>query len=95
MNRNNSESPSPKYSRSGSVSSLPFGTLAPSLSSTSNGYPAAIFHTQNYAASPPMYLNAPSIKTPQEVQADLVSSPDIGTFYIVTKGREPGIYTDW
>jgi Caulimovirus viroplasmin len=35
------------------------------------------------------------IKTPQQVVDDLVSISDKGTFYIVMKGREPGIYTDW
>lgn len=61
----------------------------------SKGHPATTFDTENHAASPPAYLNASSIKTPQEVAADLVSVSDIGSFYIITKGREPGIYTNW
>ena len=46
-------------------------------------------------ASPPVHLNVPSLKTPRQVVIDLASISDTGTFYIVTKGREPGIYTDW
>jgi hypothetical protein len=51
--------------------------------------------SKGYAALPPAHLDAPSFKTPQQVAANLVSIPDMGTFYIITKGREPGIYTDW
>jgi Caulimovirus viroplasmin len=85
------------------VTSPHFGTFAPPSSphspavnhSPSQSHPATTFHTQIRAASPLAYLSAPSIKTPQEIVADLDSILEIGTFYIVTRGREPGIYTDW
>lgn len=77
--------------------------------SPSQSHPATTFHTQIRAASPLAHLSAPSIKTPpplahlsapfiktpQQIVADLDSVLEIGTFYIVTRGREPGIYTDW
>lgn len=99
VNRNNPETPT---CRSG-VASPHFGTLAQPPSpcspfvnpSLSKGHPATTFDTENHAASPPANLNVSSIKTPKEVAADLVSVSNMGSFYIVTKGREPGIYTDW
>ena len=100
VNRNNLETPT-YSSRSGAppvaVASPRFSTLAPlplPFSPSVNPSPF-IGHTKNLAASPPSYLNDPSIKTPQQVMDDLVSISNTGTFYIVTKGQEPGIYTDW
>ena len=80
-----------------------FSTLAPPSSpcspfvnpSLSQRHLTTTFHTENHSVLPPPTLNAPSIKTPQQVEADLGSISEMGTFYIVTKGREPGIYTDW
>jgi hypothetical protein len=92
----------PAAARSGAppvaVASPRFATLSPPPSlyspsvnpSLSLGQPPATFHTENHSASPPAYL-----KTPEQVVADLLSISNVGTFYIVTKGREPGIYTDW
>lgn len=79
------------------------GTHAPPLysylpSSLSQGHLASTIHTENHAALPTAHLDAPSesIKTPQQVTDDLLSISDVGpSFYIVTRGREPGIYTDW
>jgi hypothetical protein len=90
VNRNNPQSRSGAHPVA--VTSPRFGTqaLAPTPSPSVNASLSPF-----YTASPRAYLNVPSSKTPQQVVADLASVSDIGTFYIVTKGREPGIYTDW
>jgi hypothetical protein len=92
VNRNNPESRSGAPPVASPITSHRFGTqaLAPTPSPSVNDS-LSIFYT----VSPRAYPNVPSYKTPQQVVADLASVLDIGTFYIVTKGREPGIYTDW
>lgn len=77
----NSETSSSALPVTVAVASPRFGSLAPSPSP--------------HSPSAPAYRNVTPFRTPQEVESDLGSSPDMGPFYIVTKGREPGIYTDW
>jgi hypothetical protein len=33
--------------------------------------------------------------TPREVQELLAPHPQIGEYYVVTKGRRPGVYLSW
>ena len=91
VNRNSPNTP-PRFSTLAPLPSLHSPSVNPSLSQR---HPATTIHTANHSALPPPTINAPSIKTPQQVEAELVSMLEMGTFYIVTKGREPGVYTDW
>jgi Caulimovirus viroplasmin len=77
----NSETSSSALPVTVAVASPRFGSLAPSPSPRSPSAPA--------------YRNVTTFRTPQEIGSDLDSFPDTGPFYIVTKGREPGVYTDW
>jgi viroplasmin and RNaseH domain-containing protein len=33
--------------------------------------------------------------TPEEVKELLTSEPQVGEYYVVTKGRRPGVYLSW
>ena len=77
----NPETPTRSGALPVAVTSPRFGSVAPLPSPRSPSAPA--------------YRNVATFRTPEEVASDLDSLPDMGTFYIVTKGREPGIYTDW
>ena len=80
------------------IPTSPMPTASPSVPTASPPMPTASPPMLNASPQMPIPASSPSwglMMTPGEVKELLAQQPQIGEYYVVTKGHRPGVYLSW